>query len=733
MLRAFSNIPIFRRLVITFLIATLIPIFVILLLGNFSLQSSAVRSQAVQTSFDAQNTATQQQINLERMNALLQARFAQVFAQGNADLKGDPSLRASGALTGTEVGALELDFSQALLNYQQNYELANSSNMSTVRNILISDTPDQGQQIIDDQFNALQAVKNSNWKKYQQEQDKVLQDLAVDNPDYETAYADYYQANFNFLALKNNWQQVVNTATEMGTTVTQIGPSYIDPLLLYIALALVFTLLVITAAGLLINTTIINPLKQMAALTRQIALGDTLARAQIPGRDEIGQVASSINGMLDTMLRLMQEAQISHAELQTQIENMIGKVSGLGAGNLQIQLPVTSDELGVLADSFNVMAEQLNNLVVNVKLLARNVQNATLQIFGTMEQLVDNADMQFQHIAKANEEVHHFTTSSRQVAERAQMLANVALEARQSAQRGRIATTQTVKRIEHINENVDATAKKVTSLGDRSREISSIVEVISGIAQQTNRLALDASIQAAMAGEQGKGFGAVALDIRRLAERSKEQAALVVQIVRNVLEDITATALAMHETERETATSTHIVHEVGKALEQLFSAVEQQASEIEATNQIAMQQLQSSTLAAQMMLRISEMTRQSSMITREVAQYIENLAPLAGQLLTSVEVFKLREDSTPSLAMREYDTPRQLAAPSSPTLYEQAYQRHPSSPYSGNTPTPALPNLPNLPYQPVEQGEWQEQQKTHLRRLSGNTGYLNSWEQAERN
>ena len=107
MFRAFSNIPIFRRLAITFVVATLIPILVILLLGNFSLQSSTIRGQAVQTSFDAQNIATKEQINLERMNALLQAHFAQVFAQSSTAIHGDPSLRATGALTEAEVAALE--------------------------------------------------------------------------------------------------------------------------------------------------------------------------------------------------------------------------------------------------------------------------------------------------------------------------------------------------------------------------------------------------------------------------------------------------------------------------------------------------------------------------------------------------------------------------------------------------------------------------------------------------
>src|SRR5579885_968193 len=123
MFRFISNIPIFRRLVIVFAIMTVIPILVIVLLGSFYLQSIGVRGQAVQTSFDAQNIATREQANLERMNALLQARFAQVFAQNSPALAKDPSLLASGELTSADVAALEIEFAQSLLSYSRTMKL----------------------------------------------------------------------------------------------------------------------------------------------------------------------------------------------------------------------------------------------------------------------------------------------------------------------------------------------------------------------------------------------------------------------------------------------------------------------------------------------------------------------------------------------------------------------------------------------------------------------------------
>jgi methyl-accepting chemotaxis protein len=643
MFRFMSNLSIFRRLVIVFAVTTLIPIIVIVLLGNFYLQSISVRGQAVQTSFDAQNIATHEQINLQRMNALLQARFAQVFAQNSSALGGDPSLEASGQLTSADVAALEIDFGQTLTSYKGSYEIATSSNMSIIHNILTSDTPDHGNQLITEQKTALNAVADTDWATYQALQDQVLSELDQ-GADYFTTYTIFYEANQAFLPLKNHWQQVVDTATQMGTAVTRVGPSLTNPLLIYTAIAVLFTVLVIAVAGFLVNSTIVNPLNRLVALTKRIARGETRVRADIAGNDEIHQVAESMNGMLDVIVRLMQETQSRHADLQARIEKLIHEVSGASEGDLQIEAEVEQNELGLLASFFNRMTADLSDLVVNVKILARGVQSATLQLFSYIEELVDRADLQSQQIGRATTEIGNMATSSRRVAERAQSLSNVANEARQIALGGRAAVVQTVEGMERINENVRATATKVSSLGVRSREINEIVEAMSSIAQQTNRLALDAAVQAAMAGENGKGFGAVAVDIRRLAELEKEQANRVSQIMRNILDDINVVTLSVRETEQETASGTQLTKRVGSALEAIFSVVERQASEIEMANQVVTRHLQSSTMVGQIMQEVSQTAQQSNESTREVTRHMERLAQMAGQLLSSVEVFKLREE-----------------------------------------------------------------------------------------
>lgn len=234
---------------------------------------------------------------------------------------------------------------------------------------------------------------------------------------------------------------------------------------------------------------------------------------------------------------------------------------------IRVQAEVTADALGVLADSFNYMVEELSSLVVRVKMVANEVDRSTSAIFDRLTQLVETGDIQLNQIANSAVEVERVADSSRQVADRAEILYSVARDARQSARGGRAAVQQAVKGMGRIHENVQETSSKVQTLGERSREINNIVEVISTVAHQTNRLALDAAIQAAMAGENGKGFGAVAADIRRLAERTKEQASVIGRIVRSVREDIGAVAVSMQDTERETSAGIELTQEAGVALE----------------------------------------------------------------------------------------------------------------------------------------------------------------------
>jgi methyl-accepting chemotaxis protein len=636
------NLRIFPRLFILFTVMAVIAVLSMVLLGSFYLQAEQTHAQAVKTSFEAQQIATTQQINLQRMNALLQARFAQIFASNNDLLHDDPSLAASGALIEKDIVAREIDFNQTLQNYNATYKIATSPNMSIIHNILASD--DANAPLITSQQVALENVSNTQWNAYKQLQDQVLAQLHNPDLQYQPAYATLFQANLKFQTLQQSWQTVVGAATTVGQAVTALNNSEIMPVQIATVLAILLIIAVIGFTAALVNATISRPLRQLATLTTKIAQGDTSQRVHVEGRDEIQMVALSMNNMLNSIVQLIKEAEMRHTTLQMQVERLIGEVSGAGQGDLRVQATVSSDSLGVLASFFNYMVSELGVLVINFKTLANEVERATLQTYDDMAQLVDSADKQIEQITSATTNISEMANTSRVVAQRVQVLSQVGGRVYQTTQSGRNAVLRTVEGMGHINSDVHLSATKVQQLAEHSQEISDIVKIISGIAHQTNRLALDASIQAALAGENGKAFRAVADDIRRSAEVAKTQTNKIERIVKQLLEDIESVTLSIQDTETEAATGAQLSREAGAAFEAIVSAIEYQSREIEMINQAAQQQLQTSSSVAQVMRGVSSSTLQSSQSIREEAKRMERVAQLAEQLLVSAEVFKLRDD-----------------------------------------------------------------------------------------
>ena len=609
-----SNIPIFRRLFYAFLLAAIIPGIIISALSIAFINTQNTRNQVVQINMSmSKDTAT----------------ISSALQRSKDLLNGLNGTQPSSTLVHT-ISGIQQNIETDIQHYAQQYQLA-SAQMSTIRSMLLDNNP--GTKIVTDQQTAIKQLEKL-WPICRNAQGRALNN---------TDQTNIKQANSNCNAVQATWTQVAQIADQVNTTIMQAAPAQTDPLILATIIALLVTALSVVMIGYVVNRTITHPLRQLTALTRRIAEGDTQARANIPGHDELYAVASAMNNMLDNIVRLIQETQSQRDVLQGQVEKLVSEVSGVGEGDLRVQAQVTTDALGVLADSFNYMVEELGSLVIRVKTVAHEVASSTTMTLDHMTHLVETGDTQIKQISGAAIEVEQVAISSQQVAERAQRLYDVAHIARQDAQIGRESVQQAIEGMGRINDNVQETASKVQTLGERSREINEIVDAIGSIAHQTNRLALDAAIQAAMAGENGKGFGAVAADIRRLAERAKDQTNMIARIVRSVREDIGALAVSMQDTERETATGTTLTQETGVALESIFAAVEHQAQEIEIINQASMQRLHASSSVVQIMHRISESTRQSSLSTREASQDMERLTRLVEQLSASVEAFKLRE------------------------------------------------------------------------------------------
>ena len=636
MVRFITNMQISRRLLFAFLLAAIIPGIIISILGFTFINTQQSRTQAIQMNIHICKSATTIGAYLPQIINLLKLAYHNQYDILDKPLPlEDETPDPLGQLT-----IVTRYFDQAVAQYQQAYQINTSSQMSSVRSILLNDNPTST--LPREQQTTLDQIEHTLWPDYQQAQNQLVNAFNA-KASSDQAIPLLQDATTKYTALSDGWNKVIGNAETLSIAIAQVGTPQTNFTLLVTLAALLSTILIVTSIGYLVYLTITRPLHQLALLTRRIAKGDTNARAEMTGRDEFYLVANSMNRMLDYIVQLIQQAQDQRDELQAQIEKLVSEVGGVGEGDLRVQAEVSSSMLGVLADSFNYMVEELGSLVVRVKTVANEVVRSTTGILLRMSQLVETGNIQLQQFANAEQEVQQVVEFSRQVTERSQILYEVARGALQNARSGRKSVQQAVEGMERINHNVQATASKFQLLEERSREIDEINEVISNMAHQTNRLALDAAIQAAMAGENGKGFGAVAADIRRLAERSKEQASIITRIVRSVREEVSAVARSMQETEREAAIETRLAGDAGLSLETIFTAIEHQAHEIEHINQIAHRQLQSAHAVVHIIHNVAEYTRRNSVSTYDASQNMERLARLVERLRASVEAFKLRE------------------------------------------------------------------------------------------
>ncbi|HEX7737239.1 MAG TPA: methyl-accepting chemotaxis protein [Ktedonobacteraceae bacterium] len=700
MLKLISSYPISRRLIIAFALAAILPSVMIAVMGIYYVNQLSSHRTASSIIASVQDSTNNWSHSLQRLYTQTKAEESQVLSVvlspdpvNHAKVKG--SLQQATTLILQNSGLQEKN----LMDYKSQYDPLTGQLMPSVISVVSMVAPNDSTS--EDGSALLKDISESGWsdfKKAQAAELKQLNDIMAGSVQIKDAAGTANKISSAAADLDAAYDDVSTDWILLSQDVATIAKhvngdtNEAQPIIYGTAGAFLLTLFVVTIAGILVHRSISGPLDELVLLTRRISKGDRLARAHINSHDEIAIVATAMNNMLDNIVHLVHETQSQRDLLQGQVEKLVSEVSGVGDGDLSVSAEVTADALGVLADSFNYMVEELSSLVVRVKKVAHEVQESTSLTTDRMAELVETSDRQIQEIAHAAMEIERMANNSQQVANRAMALASSAREARISAQGGRQAVQQTIEGMGRIQNNVQQTSGKVQTLGERSREINNIVEAISNIAHQTNRLALDAAIQAAMAGENGKGFGAVAADIRRLAERAKELASSVGRIVRSVRDEIGAVAISMNDTERETSTGSILAAEAGTSLESIVAVIERQADEIERINQMAVQQRQSSNDVVQMMQHVSETTEQSTASTRDAAQNIERVDRLAEQLLVSVEAFKLRDNQnyvTPD--GRPYDenldgllTPagsfRKVTATAQPVNNGNGYNNTPSLP-----------------------------------------------------
>ena len=329
---------------------------------------------------------------------------------------------------------------------------------------------------------------------------------------------------------------------------------------------------------------------------------------------------------------------------QQAILRLLDEMGSLADGDLTVEATVTEDITGTIADSFNFAIEELRKLVATVNDTALMVDTATKQTENTAAHLAKAADNQAKEINAATESVVSMAASIEEVSGNAERSSDVARHSVEVAHKGGEAVRRTIDGMNAIRETIQETSKRIKRLGESSQEIGNIVELINDIAEQTNILALNASIQASMAGEAGRGFAVVADEVQRLAERSTNATKQIEVLVRTIQADTNEAVVSMERSTTDVVGGALLAENAGAALDEIEQVSNQIASLVQNISSSARQQAGSAADVTRRTTRLREIGDQTGKATTATAASISKLSELATQLRKTVEGFALPAD-----------------------------------------------------------------------------------------
>jgi len=326
---------------------------------------------------------------------------------------------------------------------------------------------------------------------------------------------------------------------------------------------------------------------------------------------------------------------------QTAIWRLLEEMEPLTEGDLTVTTTVTEDFTGTIADAINQAIEQLRNVVAAINQISLEVASAAQETQATAGNLAEASDHQAQEIAGVSAAINQMTQSINQVSSNASESAAVAERSVAIASRGSEVVQSTITGMDNIREQIQDTSKRLKRLGESSQEIGDIISLIDDIADQTNILALNAAIQAAMAGEAGRGFAVVADEVQRLAERSQAATKQIEGLVHTIQTDTHEAVISMEQTTAEVVQGANLAQNAGVALKEIEQVSQNLATLIEDIYSAARQQASSATHISSTMRVIQDITSQTSTGTATTAQSIGGLAEMAAEMRRSVSGFKL--------------------------------------------------------------------------------------------
>ncbi len=373
-------------------------------------------------------------------------------------------------------------------------------------------------------------------------------------------------------------------------------------------------------------------------------LAGTTERFQLETRDELAQIADSynqINAALNEARNLRQRVERDNEELQSNIMDLLKIVSDASDGDLTVRATITTGALGNVSDAFNQLLQSLQKLMGDIRKQQNKTNEAISAVSAASRRMAQGATNQAREVVSASQLVERVSSEIERVSATALNAAGTAKRTEESAAAGTEAVQNVISGMESLRANVQAGAKKMKNLGDRSMEITGIVGVINRISEQTNMLALNAAIEAARAGEHGRGFSVVAEEVRKLAERTAQATQEIDKLVKAIQAETTETARAIEEQTQVVEQESAIVSRAGESLIKIRDVSTESSTLVSNISEVAKAQVDGTRKVAHVMEQISSIAKETQQGAEGTVATMGELIELANQLHQSINRFKL--------------------------------------------------------------------------------------------
>jgi methyl-accepting chemotaxis protein len=415
--------------------------------------------------------------------------------------------------------------------------------------------------------------------------------------------------------------------------------------------ALLFTF-IMTIAALTLSFTIAylfarsirRPLESAVAGARAVAQG----RFEIDAPEELGQVQQAFDGVRDLLVEtrsLKNKVENDNRELQLSITELLRVVATASEGDLTVRAPVSAGALGNVSDAFNSLLESLQELLGVVSGQIKLTETIVTSVREASTKMAVGATTQSAELLDTSKLIQRMSADIAKVSDGADVAVAAAKRTEVQAAEGSKAVDDVIAGMSTLRANVQAGAKKMKNLGDRSMEITGIVSTISRISEQTNMLALNAAIEAARAGEHGRGFSVVADEVRKLAERATNATKDIEKLVRAINADTSETIKAIEQQTQVVEDESRTVSVAGESLRKIRAASDQSAGLVASITDVTKVQVEQAQRVARTMESVTAIAHDTQQGAETTVQTINELVRVSSALKKSTGRFRVSNGS----------------------------------------------------------------------------------------